>query len=116
MLFALYLRTAPTLFHCKRRGCKRKCNYYWLGFENLRNDRLAHRVYARTGRADSSTGEAAEPIDIQSDFDRAVRRARRDDRDDGDSTADAGGVCETAQTYRGRLECNTRNKMPATGR
>ena len=45
-----------------------------IAFEDLRDDRMAHRIRAGAGGGDRRDHEAAKPLDVESDFDRAEGR------------------------------------------
>ena len=72
-----------------------------LAVENLRDDRMAHRICGRTEGSDRGCRPLAEPEQRQSQFDHAGRRHRGADRSAGRAQADARGVSR-AQRAGGR--------------
>ena len=64
-------------------------HHHRLHVQNFRHDRLAHRLHPRARTADAGHDQVAEPIDIEPDFDLAIRRAGSDARLHGFRARDA---------------------------
>src|ERR1700688_4884521 len=80
MLFPFRLRKRKAVLACELAGHETQHHRRRLTFKNVCDDRLARGLCAGTRGADYRDDQVAEPVHVESDFDRAIRGARSADR------------------------------------
>src|SRR5215472_7991371 len=99
VLFTLCVWQRKTVFTGKFAGHQAAYHRRGVSVQNVLYDRLASWLRPCTRTADLGDDQDPEPIDIESDLDRAVRGPGGADRLDGHRGNDAGGIFAAASPH-----------------